>query len=337
MILAAGVGARLHPLTSQLPKPMVPVANRPVMAYLLELLAAHGFKELWVNLHYLGDKIEQHFGDGSAFGVSIHWQPEERLYGDAGSLKRAAGFFQEGPVLVIGGDDLTDLDLTAFLAHHRDNRADATIALSPVEETSQYGVAVLDERGVVVGFQEKVPLSEAKSKLANTGIYLFNRELLDLIPAEGAPLLGRFLLPEILRLGKKLCGYPTSAYWRDVGDLEVYRQSQSDLLRGRMQCRLPVAESSAGVCIASTAQVAAGARIKAPVLIGEECVVAEGACIGPDTVLGDGCRIDAGARVASTVLWSGVRVAEGVQLESCAVGSGATVAQSHEGQILAGG
>ena len=336
MILAAGVGSRLDPLTRELPKPMVPVANRPVMEYLLELLAAHGFTELWVNLHYLGEKIALHFGDGSAFGVQIHWEPEAQLYGDAGSLKRAAGFFGEGQVLVIGGDDLTDLNLTEFLAHHLSEDADATIALSPVEETSQYGVAVLDERGVVTGFQEKAPLAEAKSKLANTGIYLFRSSVLDLIPDEGAPLLGRFLLPEILSRGLKLCGFKTDAYWRDVGDLEIYRQSQSDLLRGRMECRLPVAETSAGVRIARSARVSAGARIGPPVLIGENCVVAEGASVGPDAVLGDACRIEAGASVADSVLWPGVTVAEGVRLEGCAVGSGARVTSSQLGEILAG-
>ena len=147
MILAAGVGSRLDPLTRNCPKPLVPIVNRPVMEYLILLLKQHGFHDIMVNVHYLGDQIAQYFGDGSNWGVNIHWSHEDELWGDAGSVKRVQEFFQNETFLVIGGDDLTDMDLTAVVQTHKSKQATATLALSVVDDPSEYGIVQLNDDG----------------------------------------------------------------------------------------------------------------------------------------------------------------------------------------------
>ncbi|MCW3054142.1 MAG: Nucleoside-diphosphate-sugar pyrophosphorylase, partial [Chthonomonadales bacterium] len=154
MILAAGVGSRLDPLTRNVPKPLVPIVNRPVMEYLITLLKKHDFNEIMINTHYLGSKIEDYFGDGSKWDVKIHWAREDKLWGDAGSVKNAEVFFKDETFLVIGGDDLTDMDLTAFVKTHKEKRALSSIALSLVDDPSEYGIVLLNEDDRITRFLE---------------------------------------------------------------------------------------------------------------------------------------------------------------------------------------
>ena len=181
MILAAGVGSRLDPLTRALPKPMVPIVNRPVMEHLINLLKQHNFTEIMVNLHYLGDQIKAYFGDGSRWGVRIHYSEEEQLWGDAGSVKRCEEFFDD-TFIVIGGDDLTDLDLTRLIKFHKEKKSLCTIALSLVEDPSEYGIALLNERGRITRFLEKPKGEMIFSNAANIGIYVLEPDALELIP-----------------------------------------------------------------------------------------------------------------------------------------------------------
>src|SRR6266487_3877 len=155
MILAAGVGSRLDPLTRNLPKPLVPIVNRPVMEHIIELLRKHGFDEIMVNLHYLGDQIEAYFGDGSRLGVEIHYSREDQLWGDAGSVKRVEEFFRDETFIVVGGDDLADMDLSRLVKTHRDKNALSTIALSLVDDPSEYGIVQMNEEGRITRFLEK--------------------------------------------------------------------------------------------------------------------------------------------------------------------------------------
>src|SRR5579862_3292952 len=242
MILAAGVGSRLDPLTRNVPKPLVPILNRPVMEYLVDLLKQHGFDEIMVNLHYLGDKIESYFGDGSKWGVKILWEHEDKLWGDAGSVKRAEDFFQNETFLVIGGDDLTDMDLSKLLKAHRDKKALATIALSLVDDPSEYGIVEMNENDRITRFLEKPKGEVIFSNTANTGVYIFEPAVLELIPRGVFYLFGKQVFPLLLNQQRPLYGHLTAAYWKDVGNLKVYQQTHIDVLAGLVNVQLPLTE-----------------------------------------------------------------------------------------------
>jgi mannose-1-phosphate guanylyltransferase len=311
MILGAGVGSRLDPLTRSLPKPAVPLVGKPVIGHLCDLLRRHGFDEIVINVQYLADKLIETVGDGSKYGVKITYAREDQLWGDAGGLKRVSAFFAgEKQILVIGGDDLTDMDITKIVHKHHENLAMATIGVTPVEETREFGVAVMDEWGLISSFQEKPAPEEALSNLANTGIYVFNPRVLEFIPERTFYGLGKDVLPGLLAAGERLVGVPSGAYWKDVGSLPVYRQSQRDILDGVVHAELPVGATRTGNVV-----VCEGARVDGSV---------EGY-----TVVGAGAVVEPGARVIDSILWDGAVVKAGTHLENCIVGSGVTVFCSH--------
>jgi len=325
MILAAGVGSRLDPLTRQVPKPMVPIVNKPVMEYIVEMLARHGFTEIMVNLYHLGDQIEDYFKDGAGWGVKIQYSPEDQLWGDAGSVKRCEDFFDEDIFLVVGGDDLADVDLTGLVDFHRDKKALATIALSEVEDPSQYGIACLDDSARITRFLEKPTGVDVPSNKANTGIYLFDRRALELIPP-GVPYgLGRQLCPELITRGAAFYGCLTSSYWKDVGCLEEYRQAHNDALDGKVGIELPIPKTSEGVWIGKNVEIDPSAQIGKPVFIGNNCRIEKGAKLLEYSVLGDDCVVEEGCEVRQSILWQGARVMRDTMLEGCIVGAGCSV------------
>jgi mannose-1-phosphate guanylyltransferase/phosphomannomutase len=324
MILAAGVGSRLEPLTRNLPKPLVPIINKPVMEHIVELLRDHGVDEIVVNIHYLGHMIRDYFGDGSRLGVKIHYSEEERLWGTAGGVKRVAAHFHD-TFMVVGGDDLCDLDLTKLLQFHKKNRAVATIALSLVEDPSQFGIALTNERGRITRFLEK-PKSEAIfSNSANTGIYVFEPEVLDLIPNNEVYDFGMHVFPKLLQLKKAFFGYLTASYWSDVGHLEQYRQTHLDALGGRVGVRFPFAEQRRFVWMGDNVDIHPTAEVGYPVVIGNNCRIEAGAKVSDDSVLGDGCVVEEGATVRRSILWSGAVVMRNTMLDRCIVGANCQV------------
>jgi mannose-1-phosphate guanylyltransferase/phosphomannomutase len=324
MILAAGVGSRLDPLTRQIPKPMVPIVNRPVMEHIVELLAKHGIKDIMVNLHYLADQIEGHFGDGSKWGVNIQYSVEEKLWGDAGSLKRCEDFFDD-TFLVVGGDDLADIDLTRMLRLHKEKKALATIALSLVDDPSEYGIALLNERGKITRFLEKPRGEVIFSNTANTGVYIFEPSILELIP-RGVPYgFGNNVFPMLLEHRTRFYGYLTSSYWRDVGNLKQYQQTHFDVLDGRVNIRIPQDEVRKYVWIAEGAEIHPTAEIGYPVVIGRNCKIEKNARLLEYSVLADNCVLEEGATVKQSILWHGACVMRDTMLERCVIGTGCRV------------
>ena len=311
MILGAGVGSRLDPLTRSLPKPAVPVVGKPVIGHLCDLLRRHGVTEIVINVHYLADRLIETVGDGSAYGVRITYAREEKLWGDAGGLKRVSDFFAgESQVLVLGGDDLTDMDIGAIVKAHHEKNSVATIGVTPVEETREFGVAVADEDGIISAFQEKPRPEEALSNLANTGIYVFHPKVLEFIPENAFFGLGRDVLPGLLAKGERLVAVPSGAYWKDVGNLPVYRQVQRDILDGRVFAELPQ-----------------GAEREGDVVRCKDCRVA--GKVEGYSVVGAGAVVEAGAVVRDSILWDGAVVKAGTYLENAIVGAGVTVSCSH--------
>ncbi len=320
MILAAGVGSRLDPLTRNVPKPLVPILNRPVMEYLIDLLKQHGFNEIMVNLHYLGDQIEAYFGDGSKWGVHIEWSREDRLWGDAGSLKRVEEFFKDDTFLVIGGDDLTDMDLTKVVKTHRDKGALATIALSLVDDPSEYGIVLMNEDSRITRFLEKPKGEVMFSNTANTGVYVFQPEVFELIPRGVFYLFGKQVFPLLLEQRLPLYGHLTAAYWKDVGNLDVYQQTHTDVLAGRVNTKIPLNEVRKYVWMGNNVEVDETAEIGYPVAIGDNVKILAGARVLENTVIGNNCAVEEGATVKDSILWEGAVVMRQTHIERCVVG-----------------
>lgn len=233
MIMAAGVGTRLHPLTKDIPKPMVPIAGRPLMEHIVYLLRSHGFTDLVANLHYLPEKIQNYFGDGLRFGVKLKCSYEPELMGTAGGVKNNQEFL-DATFVVVSGDALTDINLEAFLRFHKQKGAMASIALKPMEEVERFGVVIIDSEGRITSFQEKPKKEEALSNLVNTGIYIFEPEIFDYIPTGEVYDFGKHLFPRLAAERAPFYGYVTEDYWCDVGNLEAYSKAQKDVEQGKV-------------------------------------------------------------------------------------------------------
>lgn len=325
MILAAGVGSRLHPLTHTTPKPLVPVVNRPVVEHIIALLRRHGFTDIIINVYHLADQITSYLGDGSRFGVRITYSEEDRLWGDAGSVKRCEDFFGNETFLVIGGDDLADIDLTRFLENHKQKNALASIALSLVDDPAEYGIVLMSEEGRITRFLEKPRGEVIFSNTANTGIYLFEPEALELIPRSTFYLFGKTFFPLMLEQRRPIFGYLTAGYWMDVGNLEMYLHAHRDAMEGRIRLDFPVPERRKYQWIADSAVIEDGATVEYPVVIGENCRIASGAKVLEHTVLGSGCTVEHGAVVRESVLWENAHVQADTRLVRCVVGRGCHV------------
>jgi mannose-1-phosphate guanylyltransferase/mannose-1-phosphate guanylyltransferase/phosphomannomutase len=329
MILAAGLGTRLRPITYAMPKPMVPVLNRPVMEHIVRLLAGHGFTETIANLHWFPELIEGYFGDGSAFGVDLSYSREEELLGTSGGVRNAAEFLG-GSFLVISGDALTDIDLAAMREFHESHDGIATLATKRVEDTSQFGVAITGGDGRVQGFQEKPDPSEALSDLANCGIYMFRSEVFDFFPApstskaagaEDPPGFADWAMdvfPALLEGDVPFYSHEIDAYWNDIGNLDELRQGNFDALHGAVAVEPGAPEVADGVRAASPVE---GAEVEAPALIGAGVKLGAGSRIEGPAILGDGCRIGAGARVRDSILLEGTEVPAGGFLIGAIAGS----------------
>lgn len=324
MILAAGVGSRLDPLTRHTPKPMVPIVNKPNIEHIVMMLKKYGFDEIMINLHYLGDQIKSHLGDGSSWGVNIHYAEEERLWGDAGSVKRCEDFFDD-TFIVIGGDDLADFDLGRILQSHKDKKALCTIALSLVDDPSEYGIALVNEKGRITRFLEKPRGEVIFSNAANTGVYFLEPEVLDLIPKGTTYGFGKNLLPLLLERKMRLFGFLTSSYWKDIGNLRQYRETHYDVLDGRVGVKPPCKEQRKFVWMGENVEIDESAEIEYPVVIGNNCRIEAGAKVLEYSVLADNCVVESGATVKQSILWPEAAVMRDTSIERCVVGRGCRV------------
>lgn len=330
MIMAAGVGTRLMPLTAKLPKPMVPIGNKPTMEHLVRHLVKFGFYEQVANLWYLPQEIESYFGSGEAFGAKLSYSPEKELQGTAGGVRQVQDFLGGATFLVTSGDGLTDLDLEAFLAFHQKKKALASIALFPVEDPSPFGVALTDRQGKIVGFQEKPKREEAQSNLVNTGIYLFEPEIFSLIPQEGSYDFGRELFPKLVELEAPFYGFEMKGYWSDIGSIETYRESCLDAITGKIKLDLEAREIGPGIFAAGDVELHPDAELEGPILLGENCKVGPKArLIGPLS-LGRDVEIGADATIARSVLWDQVQVGAGAVSKDSVLGSEARLDPGEE-------
>jgi mannose-1-phosphate guanylyltransferase/mannose-1-phosphate guanylyltransferase/phosphomannomutase len=306
MVLAAGLGTRLRPLTYEITKPMVPVLDRPVMEHIVELLERHGFDEVIANLHYFPDSIREYFGE------RLSYRFEEELLGTAGGVRGCADFFGEEPFLVISGDALTDIDLGAFVARHREAGGVATLAVKQVADTREYGVVLHDRDGRITGFQEKPAPEEALSDLGNCGIYLFEPRIFDYFPARPFVDWAQDVFPVLLENDVPFHIHEVREYWNDVGSLSELRQGTFDALRGELHLQIEGEEVSPGVIVAGGADgspLRADTEVEGPVWIGRDVRIGDGVRLMGPIVLGDGASVGAGAQLRESIVFPGTDVA----------------------------
>jgi mannose-1-phosphate guanylyltransferase len=312
MLLAAGLGTRLRPLTYELPKPMVPILGRPVMEHIIRLLARHGFDDVIANLHYFPDLIRTRFGDGSRYGVRLVYSHEPELMGTAGGVRNVRDHFGDETFLIISGDALTDIDLTALWEAHRRKGGIATLALKRVEDPREFGVVIVGEDGRIQGFQEKPEPAEALSNLGNCGIYVFEPEIFDYFPKQDFVDWAMDVFPTLLQEDVSFYGHEFPEYWNDVGSLDEYRQGNFDALEGKVHVDMPLTDNGR--------EAAAGAEVDGPVFIGEGCEIAPGVRLTGPVVIGDGSRVGENSALRDTIVWPHTEVGPGTVLIGAVAG-----------------
>lgn len=330
MILAAGKGTRVQPLTYELPKPMIPLMGKPVMAYLIEHLASHGIKDIMVNVAYLHEKIEEYFGDGQQFGVEIGYSFEgyctsdgeivPKPLGSAGGMKKIqdfSGFFDE-TTIVLCGDAVIDLDISAALAEHRAKGAMATVITKevPWNKVSSYGIVVTDENKRITSFQEKPSPEEAKSNCASTGIYIFEPAALELIPSDVEFDIGSQLFPLMAQKGLPFFAQTHHFDWVDIGTVADYWSVTQTIMSGGVKgLRAPGREVAPGIRCGLNVNIEwEGTVIEGPVYIGSGAHIEAGAHIVGPCWIGSGSRIRAGAKVVRSVLFDYTGVSSNAEL-----------------------
>jgi mannose-1-phosphate guanylyltransferase/phosphomannomutase len=313
VIMAGGKGTRLRPLTCSLPKPMVPLLNKPCMAYIIELLRHHGITDIAVTTQYMPEAIADHFGDGSGYGVRMVYFDETHPLGTAGSIKNAEPFLDER-FIVISGDALTDIDLTEAVRFHERKGSAATMVLSRVEHPLEFGVVLTEPDGRIYRFLEKPDWSEVFSDTVNTGIYILEPELLAHIPAGREYDFSKELFPSLLASGTPLYGFVSDRYWSDIGSIDQYRQAHFDMLDGKVQVELDGSQIAPGVYASGTASIHPTSRIIGPAYIGPGAQLGERAVVGPYSVIGASARVGGQAVLDRSIIWHEAQVGDAAEM-----------------------
>ncbi|MGD2180929.1 sugar phosphate nucleotidyltransferase [Lusitaniella coriacea] len=325
VLMAGGSGTRLRPLTCDLPKPMVPVLNRPIAEHIINLLKRHQVTEVIATLHYLPDVMRDYFQDGSDFGVQMTYAVEEdQPLGTAGCVKNIADLLNE-TFIVISGDSITDFDLSAAIAFHKENNSKATLILTRVPNPIEFGVVITDSDERIVRFLEKPSTSEIFSDTVNTGTYILEPEVLDYLPANEESDFSKDLFPLLLKKGDPIYGYVADGYWCDVGHLDAYRDAQYDGLQGKVKIDFAYEEQSSDLWVGQNTFIDPTAKIETPVLIGSNCRIGPRSRIEAGTVIGDNVNVGADADLKRPIILNGAIIGEEAHLRACVISRGTRV------------
>ena len=334
--MAGGEGTRLRPLTSNQPKPMVPIVGKPCMEHILELLRENGFGDIIVTVAFLPQAIRSYFGDGESLGLRLEYSVEESPLGTAGSVRLAAGKIDE-TFLVISGDALCDFRLTELVEFHKERGAAATIGLKSVDNPLEFGIVVTDEEGRVERFLEKPSWSQVFSDTINTGIYVLEPEVLRHVPRDRPFDFSKELFPLLLEMGRPIYGYVCEGYWQDIGNLDQYRQANFDALDGLVSLNIPGIRLRGNVWIGEGVEVDDLDAVEAPAFIGNYCRIAPGASVGAHSVLSRGVTLRERARTARSVIDSSTHVGPSALVEGAIVGRSCNIrahVRIHEGVAI---
>jgi mannose-1-phosphate guanylyltransferase len=310
VILAGGEATRLRPLTCNTPKMMVPVSNRPFFEHLIDYLKKHNVVDIILAVGKSSEQIQDYFGDGSRLGVRLTYSVENLPLGTAGAVKNAEGFLGDSFV-VLNGDVFTDIDLSHMVHLHERNRAVVSLALTPVDDPTIYGVVETDSGGRVKRFIEKPPPDKVTTNMINAGIYILEPDILSWIAPATFSMFERDVFPPLLEKGRVICGYPFADYWIDIGTPDKYLRLQHDLLRRH--------QGNTGIESAGESFVHSFAQIQGPAMIGEGCFIGENSMLRGPVVLGARCRMEPGAVVEGAVVWPDCQIGRGARLRNCLI------------------
>ncbi|MEB3268574.1 MAG: sugar phosphate nucleotidyltransferase, partial [Leptolyngbya sp.] len=326
VLMAGGSGTRLRPLTCDLPKPMVPILNRPIAEHIVNLLKRNGVNEVIATLYYLPDVMRDYFQDGRDFGIHMTYAVEEdQPLGTAGCVKNIADLLDD-TFLVISGDGVTDFDLQAAVQFHKERGSKATLVLAHVPNPIEFGVVITDEDNRIKRFLEKPSTSEIFSDTVNTGTYILEPEVLDYLPANQECDFSKDLFPLLLEKGEPMFGYVAEGYWCDVGHLDAYRESQYDALHRKVHMTFDYyEEKSPGVWIGQNTDIDPTAKLEGPLMIGSNCRIGARVNMEPGTVIGDNVTIGNDADLKRPIIWNGAIVGEEAHLRACVIGRGTRV------------
>ena len=312
VILVGGKATRLEPLTINTPKALIPVLNIPFLEHVIHNLTRHGIKEMVLALGHLSRPIEGYLGDGSQFGAKLHYSIEDAPLGSAGAAKNAERYLDE-TFLVLNGDIFADMDVTAMINLHRERKAKVTIAVTPVDDPTSFGLVDTDTQGRVTRFLEKPSWSEVTTNMINAGAWLVEPEVMSLVPPGTQVSYERNVFPELLAQGEPVYAYTSSGYWMDAGTPEQYLQLHCDLLSGKSGQYTP----TVGLVIGEPSDIHSTAKIKGPVVIGANCSMGRGVkLIGP-VVIGVGCTILEDSVIENSIIWQNARLGPRVNLKNC--------------------
>ena len=336
VVMAGGEGSRLRPLTIRRPKPMVPIAGKPVMEHILNLLKRHGITEVVVTVQYLASNIEDYFGNGSQFGMRITYSREDVPLGTAGSVKNAEEQLTE-PFLVISGDALTDYNLTDIINYHQEKKALATLTLAHVPNPLEYGVIITNEEGHITQFLEKPSWGEVFSDTINTGIYVLDPQIFAYFEKNKQYDFSQELFPLMLRKGDPIYGYIASGYWCDVGNLPEYMRANADVLQGRADVEIPAKNIGGNIWCEDGVQIEEDAQLYGPIYLAHDCKIKSGAIIHGPSTIGHYTILDERSQVDRSIVWNNSYIGERAELRGAIVGSSTNIkskAVMFEGSVI---
>jgi len=323
VIMAGGFGTRLRPLTCNIPKPMVPMLNRPMMEHIVELLKRHGITDLIATLYYQPDVISGYFDNGHRFGVSMQYLRAEADFGTAGSVRNAKDFLDQR-FLIISGDVFTDFDLSAAVKYHEEKKAKATIVLTHASNPLQFGVVLTKDNGKISRFLEKPSWGEVFSDTINTGIYILEPEVLELIPHKEEFDFSKNLFPILLEQDMGLYGYIAEGYWRDVGNLNEYQDAHTDALRDLVKVAIP-GERKGNLYLGGNARIETDPKnLSGTIIVGKNTHIHSDVTIS-SSVIGDNCDIQPGSVIRNSIIWNGTKIGTNVEMSADVIGSDCTI------------
>jgi mannose-1-phosphate guanylyltransferase / phosphomannomutase len=336
VVMAGGEGTRLRPLTSNQPKPMVPIVGKPCMEHILELLREHGFRDIVITVAFLPQAIRSYFADGEAMGLNIEYSVEENPLGTAGSVRLASGRLDD-TFLVISGDALCDIDLGKIIEFHKEKGAAVTIGLKAVENPLEFGIVVTDEDGRVERFLEKPSWGQVFSDTINTGIYVLEPEVLRHVPKDRPYDFSKELFPLLLEMGRPIYGFVCEGYWQDIGNIDQYRQANFDALDEKVRLNIDGLRIRGDVWLGEGVEIDDVEGVEGPAFVGPNCTISPDAAVGPYSVLGPGTTLRERSRISRCIIDASTYVGRSAVVEGAVIGRNCDIkahARVHEGVAI---